>query len=93
MPQLDTTTFISQIFFTFFIFMFLYINVIKWIIPYIHSFLTTKLKKTFFNSIYLNNLIITSNFLDKFKYIKIKKNLFLNWFNFESLFTKLEFNK
>jgi flagellar biosynthesis protein FliR len=47
MPQLDTTTFISQIFFTFFIFMFLYINVIKWIIPYIHSFLTTKLKKTF----------------------------------------------
>ena len=45
MPQLDSTTFISQIFFTFLFFIFFYNQIITKILPFIYLFINSRNKK------------------------------------------------
>lgn len=63
MPQLDSTTFFSQIFFTCFIFIFFYINIVRWVLPALHSFFKIRNKKLIFNTITFNNSNILLNLI------------------------------
>ena len=92
MPQLDITTFFSQIFFSFIIFCIFYINIIKWVIPSIYSFLQVRYKILFINSIKFNNFLILTNLINFFEHIKIKNNLYKGWLKFDNVLNKLKVN-
>jgi len=78
MPQLDSTTFFSQIFFTFILFIIFYINIIKNVIPLINSFLQSRNKNFTLNQINTNNTQLITNFISNIKnYIIKTKNVLI----------------
>lgn len=78
MPQLDSTTFFSQIFFTFILFIIFYINIIKNVIPLINSFLQSRNKNFTLNQINTNNTQLITNFISNIKKYKFN-NIFSNY--------------
>ena len=55
MPQLDSTTFISQIFFTFLFFIFFYNQILTKILPFIYTFINSRIKKVYNTFFKVNN--------------------------------------
>jgi len=87
MPQLDSTTFFSQIFFTCFIFIFFYVNIVRWVLPSLHSFFKVRSKKLIFNTIVFNNSNLLLNLI-----IFIKNGSFNNIFSFNKNMLDNHFN-
>lgn len=95
MPQLDITTFLSQIIFTLIIFVFFYSNLIQWVIPFLSQSLKIRKKKTKYLNLNLNNIQIFTTLIAFFKNILLFNkfnNIFLNISDIKSIKTNTVLN-